>query len=99
MGIVYIDEVDKLRGLGVQHALLKLLEGTVPPQGSTVRHRLRHDECPVHLRRGVRRAGRHHLPGGSGGVGSDFSWLKIARWLVMGYCCGRSSPRIRRRLG
>jgi ATP-dependent Clp protease ATP-binding subunit ClpX len=73
-GIVYIDEIDKLRAsgmggkdmwLGVQHALLKMLEGTiatVPPAGGW-KHPMqpgipfRHDQRAVHLRRGVRRAG------------------------------------------
>ena len=76
-GIVYIDEIDKIQRSGsgfkdlrqgVQHVLLKMLEGsvaTVPPQGwfqapSTARHPLRHDQRPVHLRRGIRRARRHH---------------------------------------
>ena len=76
-GIVYIDEIDKIRAggsgfkdmrLGVQHALLKILEGTVatvPPAGgykhpAATRRPFRHDQRPVYLRRGVRGAGRHH---------------------------------------
>jgi hypothetical protein len=68
--MVYIDEIDKLRmsgtvgkdlRLGVQHALLKMLEGTiatVPPAGG-YKHPMQ-PEIPfnttnaVHLRRGVR---------------------------------------------
>jgi ATP-dependent Clp protease ATP-binding subunit ClpX len=73
-GIVYIDEIDKLRmsgtggkdmRLGVQHALLKMLEGTVatvPPAGGWKypMHPLQHDPRAVHLRRRVRGVGGHH---------------------------------------
>ena len=76
-GIVYIDEIDKIKTtgsgfkdmrLGVQHSLLKMLEGTiatVPPAGGykqsgSTRRPLRHDQRPVHLRRGICGVGRHH---------------------------------------
>jgi hypothetical protein len=54
--------------LGVQHALLKLIEGrratSRPAGGLQARrgdlHPVRHDERPIHLRRGLRRAGGDH---------------------------------------
>ena len=70
-GIVYIDEIDKIRSggsgfkdlrQGVQHALLKMLEGTVatvPPQGG-YKHPMQPgitfdtSQRPVHLWRGIR---------------------------------------------
>jgi hypothetical protein len=57
MGIVYIDEVDKLRGLGSSTP-----EARSPRchKAEAARRPLRHDQRPLHLRRGVRRAGKHH---------------------------------------
>ena len=62
-GIVFIDEIDKLKapegqqrsnsGESVQHALLKIMEGSQVKLGERQLHR--HDQHPVHLRRRVRR--------------------------------------------
>ena len=84
-GIVYIDEIDKIRAggagfkdmrLGVQHALLKILEGTVatvPPEGGYKHPQqpgvaIRHDQGPLHLRRGVRGSGRDHRQAARAGL-------------------------------
>ena len=68
-GIVFIDEIDKLKatdsqprsvsGESVQHALLKIMEGSPFRLSTGAVHR--HHQHPVHLRRGVRRPGRDHV--------------------------------------
>ena len=78
-GIVFIDEIDKLAGRtstvrdiggeGVQHALLKMIEGFVSfiPTKLGPRHPgeetvpVRHDRRALHLRRGLPRPGGDHL--------------------------------------
>ena len=67
-GIVFIDEIDKLKatdgeqrgssGESVQHALLKIMEGSQVKLADGAVHR--HHQHPVHLRRRVRRPGRDH---------------------------------------
>ena len=66
-GIVFIDEVDKLKaisgqaraasGENVQHALLKIMEGSLVQPEERADDRYQAD--PVHLRRRLRRAGKH----------------------------------------
>jgi len=108
-GIVFIDEIDKIRSggsgfkdmrQGVQHALLKMLEGTVatvPPQGGW-----KHPAQPAFpstrrtscLSAAVRSwVWKTLSPSGSGGVASaSVSCLKTARLIPLG-CCGRSSRK------
>jgi ATP-dependent Clp protease ATP-binding subunit ClpX len=87
-GIVYIDEIDKLRmsglggkdmRLGVQHSLLKMLEGTiatVPPAGGYKHpmHPLRHDQRSLRVRRRIRGVGGHHRRAARTG----WFWISIA---------------------
>jgi ATP-dependent Clp protease ATP-binding subunit ClpX len=69
MGIVFIDEIDKLKATGgesrvtsgesVQHALLKIMEGSpVKLPGDLYRYH----QHPVHLRWRFRRTGEDHVP-------------------------------------
>ena len=88
-GIVYIDEIDKIKtgGLGLQGSAIgrpaRLPEDARrhDRHGATAgrlqasaaaRRPLRHDQRPVHLRRGVRRAGRHHRQAARAG----WFWLR-----------------------
>ena len=112
-GIVYIDEIDKIQRSGsgfkdlrqgVQHALLKMLEGTVatvPPQGgykhphSPASPSTRPTSCSSAAGRSS--GWKTSSPSGSGGAGSgSVRCPKTARWRMMG-CCGRSSRKTSKR--
>ena len=95
-GIVYIDEIDKIKAggagfkdmrLGVQHALLKMLEGTiatVPPEGgwkhpAAARHPIRHEPTSCSSAAGRSWVWKTSSPSGSGGASGLVRWLRTIR--------------------
>jgi hypothetical protein len=85
------------RGIGVQHAQGTV--GTVPPQGG-YKHAVPFDTTTSYSSATGRSwVWKRSSANGSDEAGSGFSWLKIARWLLMGYCCGRSSRKTSKRSG
>ena len=108
-GIIYIDEIDKIKTtgsgfkdmrLGVQHALLKILEGTVatvPPQGG-YKHPMQpgipFDTTNVLFICGGAFVGLEDIIAkrlGRGGFG--FDQLSENRQVALMGCCGRSSRK------